>query len=191
MKIKIIFLLSLFNLGLFSQSFGEVKSYSLDKNKSKVGFSVKHKITNDVYGIFEIVSGKVEYDVSNDKLVRVNASISTDSINTNNKRRDRHLKSKDFFYSSNFPSINFVSTKILLKDNNNYEVEGNLTMRGVTKPISLKGFKLKTDNDNLKFKASTMINRLDFDIKWNRPFQKIAGMLVSNDVRIILDVTFK
>ena len=191
MKIKIIFLLSLFNLSLFSQSFGEVKSYSLDKNKSKVGFSVKHKITNDVYGIFEIVSGKVEYDVSNDKLVRVNASISTDSINTNNKRRDRHLKSKDFFYSSNFPSINFVSTKILLKDNNNYEVEGNLTMRGVTKPISLQGFKLKTDNDNLKFKASTIINRLDFDIKWNRPFQKIAGMLVSNDVRIILDVTFK
>ena len=64
-------------------------------------------------------------------------------------------------------------------------------MRGVTKPISLQGFKLKTDNDNLKFKASTIINRLDFDIKWNRPFQKIAGMLVSNDVRIILDVTFK
>ena len=163
-------------------------SYQLDTNNSKVGFSVKHKITRDVYGEFLKSIGTADYNSKTDKIFNIESVIDVQSIDTGNTRRDRHLKSPDFFDANNHPKIYFKSNNVVLISENKYKVYGNLTMRGVKKEIILEGEKTKDSNGNLFFNAISIINRQDFGISWNRPFQKIAGMMVSNEVKIVLKI---
>ena len=163
-------------------------SYKLDTDNSKVGFSVKHKITRDVYGEFLKSFGTADYSSKSGKLFNIESEIDVQSIDTGNTRRDRHLKSADFFDAKNHPIIYFKSNNVVLISENKYKVYGNLTMRGVEKEIILEGEKIKDSNGNIFFNATSIINRQDFGISWNRPFQKIAGMMVSNEVKIILKI---
>ena len=163
-------------------------TYKLDNNNSKVGFSVKHKITRDVYGKFLESIGTADYNSKTNKIYNIESIIDVQSIDTGNARRDRHLRSSDFFDAQNHPKIYFKSNNVVLISKNQYKVYGNLTMRGVKKEIILEGEKTKDSNGNLFFKAISIINRQDFGISWNRPFQKIAGMMVSNEVKIVLKI---
>ena len=162
--------------------------YRLDENNSKVGFTVKHKITNDVNGEFLKSTGTVNYNSKTNKIYNVESVIEVQSIDTGNVKRDRHLISPDFFDSQNHPKIYFKSNNIENISENQYRVYGNLTMRGIKKEIILEGEKTTDMNGNLLFKAKSIINRQDFGISWNRPFQKIAGMMVSNEVKIVLKI---
>ena len=187
--INLYFLLTFF----FSQVFSfylcaKPISYKLDTNNSKVGFSVKHKITRDVYGEFLISNGTADYNSKTKKIFNIESVIDVQSIDTGNTRRDRHLKSPDFFDANNHPKIYFKSKNVVLISENQYKVYGNLTMRGVKKEIILEGEKQKTQNGDLFFNAISIINRQDFGISWNKPFQKIAGMMVSNEVKIVLKI---
>ena len=178
---------------LFSQVFSyslcaKPISYKLDTNHSKVGFSVKHKITRDVYGEFLKSIGTADYNSKTDKIFNIESVIDVQSIDTGNTKRDRHLTSPDFFDANNHPKIYFKSNKVVMISENQYKVYGNLTMRGVKKEIILEGGKTKDSNGNLFFNAITIINRQDFGISWNRPFQKIAGMMVSDEVKIVLKI---
>ena len=163
-------------------------TYRLDSNNSRVGFSVKHKITKDVFGKFSNSTGTAEYNSKTKKILNIESVIEVKSIDTGNTKRDRHLRSSDFFDAQNHPQIYFKSNNVMLISENKYKVYGDLTMRGVKKEIILDGEKTTDSNGNLFFNASSIINRQDFGISWNRPFQKIAGMMVSDEVKIILKI---
>ena len=168
--------------------YAKPKTYKLDNNDSKVGFSVKHKITRDVYGEFLKSIGTADYNSKTNKIFNIESVIDVQSIDTGNARRDRHLRSPDFFDAQNHPKIYFKSNNIKLISDNQYKVYGILTMRGVKKEIILDGEKTNDSNGNLLFNATSIINRQDFGISWNKPFQKIAGMMVSNEVKIVLKI---
>ena len=103
-------------------------SYKLDINNSKVGFSVKHKITRDVFGEFSKSFGKVDYDIETNKIFNIESVIDVQSIDTGNAKRDRHLRSPDFFDAQNYPNIFFKSDNVVMVSENQYKVYGNLTM---------------------------------------------------------------
>ena len=163
-------------------------TYKLDENNSKVGFTVKHKITNDVNGEFLKSIGTVDYNSKTNKIFNVESIIDVQSIDTGNSKRDQHLISPDFFDAQNHPKIYFKSNNVENISENQYKVYGNLTMRGIKKEIILEGGKKTDINGDLFFYAISIINRQDFGISWNRPFQKIAGMMVSNEVKIVLKI---
>ncbi len=174
-----------------SVSYARKTFFEVDQKESKVGFMVKHKITKDVYGGFRNVEGNVTFDKEENSIVNVEAKIDVNSIDTGNSKRDRHLKSPDFFDANNFPFISFVSSDVKKLENGKYIVTGLLTMRGITKNITLRGERKKNINNNMVFSAESLIDRQDFEISWNRPFQKIAGMMVSNEVKILLNIKVK
>ena len=174
-----------------SVSYARKTSFEVDQKESKVGFMVKHKITKDVYGGFRNVEGNVTFDKEENSIVNVEAKIDVNSIDTGNSKRDRHLKSPDFFDANNFPFISFVSSNVKKMENGKYIVTGLLTMRGITKNITLRGERKKNINNNMVFSAESLIDRQDFEISWNRSFQKIAGLMVSNEVKILLNIKVK
>ena len=166
--------------------------FEVDQKESKVGFMVKHKITKDVYGGFRNVEGNVTFDKEQNSIVNVEAKIDVYSIDTGNSKRDRHLKSPDFFDANNFPFIIFESSDVKKLENGKYIVTGLLTMRGITKNIILRCERKKNiNNKKMVFSAESLIDRQDFGISWNRPFQKIAGMMVSNEVKVLLKIKVK
>ena len=171
---NIVTLLSLI-VASHSVSYARKTFFEVDQKESKVGFMVKHKITKDVYGGFRNVEAKIDVN----------------SIDTGNSKRDRHLKSPDFFDANNFPFIIFESSDVKKLENGKYIVRGLLTMRGVTKNITLRGERKKNTKNKMVFSAESLIDRQDFGISWNRPFQKIAGMMVSNEVKILLKIKVK
>ena len=178
-------------VAIHSVSYARKTFFEVDQKESKVGFMVKHKITKDVYGGFRNVEGIVTFDKEENSIVKVEAKIDVNSIDTGNSKRDRHLKSPDFFDANNFPFISFVSSDVKKLENGKYIVTGLLTMRGITKNITLRGERKKNINNNMVFSAESLIDRQDFEISWNRPFQKIAGMMVSNEVKILLNIKVK
>ena len=149
---------------------------------------VKHKITKDVYGEFLKSKGKVFYDRGTNEILKVEAVIDVNSIDTGIAKRDRHLKSPDFFHASKHPFIFFESSKIEKIKDSEYKVLGNLTIRGVKKEIFLEGKRKISSESDLFFEATSIIDRQDFGVSWNKPFQKIAGMMVSNKVKIFLKI---
>ena len=163
-------------------------TYKLDENNSKVGFALKHTFTDDVYGEFLKSIGTADYNIKTKQIFNIESVIDVQSINTGNTKRDRHLISPDFFDAQNYPKIYFKSNNVEKVSENQYKVYGNLTMRGIKKEIILEGEKTTDPNDNLFFNAISIIDRQDFGISWNRPFQKIAGMMVSNEVKILLKI---
>ena len=178
-------------VAIHSVSYARKTFFEVDQKESKVGFMIKHKITRDVYGGFRNVEGNVTFDKEENSIVNVEAKIDVNSIDTGNSKRDRHLKSPDFFDANNFPFISFVSSDVKKLENGKYIVTGLLTMRGITKNITLRGERKKNINNNMVFSAESLIDRQDFEISWNRPFQKIAGMMVSNEVKILLNIKVK
>ena len=172
-----------------SVSYARNTFFEVDQKESKVGFMIKHKITRDVYGGFRNVEGNVTFDKEQNSIVNVVAKINVNSIDTGNFKRDRHLKSPDFFDANNFPYIIFESSDVKKLENEKYIVIGLLTMRGISKNITLRGERKKNINNNIMvFSAESLIDRQDFGVSWNRPFQKIAGMMVSNEVKILLKI---
>ena len=175
-----------------SVSYARKTSFEVDQKESKVGFMVKHKITKDVYGGFRNVEGNVTFDKEQNSIVNVEAKIEVNSIDTGNSKRDHHLKSPDFFNANDFPFIIFESSDVKKLENEKYIVTGLLTMRGISKNITLRGERKKNINNNIMvFFAESLIDRQDFGVSWNRPFQKIAGMMVSNEVKILLNIKVK
>ncbi len=164
--------------------------YNLDNTHTRVGFSVTHMVISSVKGDFTKYSG--EFTLG-DKgvLTHVEASIDVASVNTGVEKRDNHLRSADFFDAKKFPNITFISKKISASGNN-YTVEGDLTIKDVTKSIVLTGELLGTVKDpwgNFRagFHAEGNINRKDFNVSFHKALEA-GGLVVSDEVKIILDV---
>jgi polyisoprenoid-binding protein YceI len=163
--------------------------YKIDPNHSSVNFTVTHMTLSTVHGRFTDFAGKIVYDEKDPSKSSVSVTIKTASITTDVEARDKHLKSPDFFDAANFPEITFQS-KSVEKTGNGFVAHGTLTIRGVSKDVDLP-FELHGPVDAGKVKllaanAVLTINRQDFGVAWNKPFNN--GFAVSNDVRIELNV---
>lgn len=168
--------------------------YVIDPSHSTASFSIKHMMIAKVHGGFEKLSGTFNYDPQSLANSKIEATIETSSINTRDNQRDTHLKSGDFFDVEKFPTITFNSSK-LEKTIDGMIIEGELTIKGVTKNVKLAvegpTSEIKDPWGNIKIGASgsTKINRKEFGLTWNAALEA-GGLLVGDDVNITLEVQF-
>ena len=162
--------------------------YQLDATHSTVGFTVKYKLFSTVRGKFNDVRATAEIDEATGSLNAVRAEIKVASVDTDNPKRDGHLKSDDFFNAQRFPNITFESTSVKLEGNGEYSVNGILTIRDVSKPITLEGKMLGKIPGRVAFEASGQINRQDFNVTWNKVLQAVGGLMVSDEVDLNIEV---
>jgi polyisoprenoid-binding protein YceI len=167
----------------------EEGKYSLDANHSKIGFEVSHLVIASVEGRFDKVSGEVEMGKKLED-TRIAAKIDTSSVSTGNTDRDKHLAGADFFDSAKYPEMTFVSKSVTGKPDA-LKVTGDLTLHGVTKPVTLQGKYLGVVNDpfgntKIAFRVSGKINRKDFGLTWSKMVE--AGPVVGDEVSIDLKV---
>src|SRR5580704_4511724 len=170
-------------------------TWNIDPAHSIAEFKVKHMMIANVKGHFSKVSGVLIRDESGPANDRVEAAIEAASIETRNEQRDAHLKSADFFDVEKFPTLHFKSTGITIVRDGELEVEGHLTIRGVTRKVrfSVEGptppVKDPWGNTRVAISATTKINRKDFGLTWNAALET-GGILVGDDVTITLDAEF-
>ncbi|MBI4351119.1 MAG: YceI family protein [Elusimicrobia bacterium] len=164
--------------------------YVIDTVHSDIGFSVKHLGISNVKGKFKVFSGFLLVDEKNLADCSVEVEIRADSINTDNEKRDTHLKSADFFDAGKFPTLTFKSKKIR-KTRSGYEALGSFTMHGVTKEIKLPfTYQLATDpwkKMRIGVESGLKLNRQDYGVKWSDLMDN-GGLIVSNEVKIELAV---
>lgn len=165
-------------------------TWKIDATHSEVGFAIRHLAISKVKGKFEdfdatFVTGENPLDSS------VTASAEVASVNTNEKNRDGHLRTGDFFEAEQFPQLTFASNGVRVV-NGDFKVDGDLTMRGVTKPVTFDfefgGFGADSyGNYKAGFTAVAVVKREDFGLTWNAPLEK-GGFLLGDDVTITIDV---
>jgi polyisoprenoid-binding protein YceI len=165
-------------------------TWQIDVAHSELTFRVRHLVSK-VSGTFGDWKGTVVADPANLSGGSVNVEIQTASIDTRNERRDTHLRSADFFDAPNHPTITFRSTRVQAQRNGALEVYGNLTIRGVTKPVVLDGRMLQVAGQpgrrRIGFEASTTIDRMDYGVSWNRAAEG-GGLTLGDDVEITIAV---
>ena len=165
-------------------------TWVLDPSHSEVTFSLRHMMISKVRGEFGLKSATIVAP-ANPLEATVTASVDATSIDTNDENRDTHLRSADFFDVETYPTIDFVSTGVRY-EKGDFLVDGDLTMHGVTKPVTFTlefgGF--GTDpygNYKAGATATTVINREDYGLTWNAALET-GGVLVGKDVTITLDL---
>jgi len=167
------------------------ETYNLDPEHTTVGFKVQHFFSK-VPGRFNKAEGTIVLDQSDLSKSTVNVSIDASSVDTNEPARDKHLRSDAFFDVAKHPKITFQSTKVRQVGPNKLQVDGNLTIRGTTKPVTLEVDVLGFGPDawggyRAGFEARTKINRLDYGVSWNDVIEG-GGYILGNDVEITLNV---
>jgi len=166
-------------------------SYSVDKTHSEVGFQVRHFVSK-VRGGFADFSGSIRIDAEKPEASHVEFTVKVASIDTKEPKRDAHLKSPDFFDAEKYPEIRFVSRKVVPAGEARYDVTGDLTMRGVTKevtlPVIFTGFvKTPFDDERAGFETSLTLNRKEFGINWNKALDQ-GGYVLGDDVAISINL---
>ena len=169
-----------------------ITQWRIDPSHSSVGFAVKHMMISTVRGHFSAVDGTVHADSTDWTRSTVELSIQSASIDTREDKRDAHLRSPDFFDAEAYPAITFKSTRIERVASDQYRLIGDLTIRGVTKPITLA----VTDEGQGKdpwggaragFSVSGTLDRRAFGLNWNQALE-LGGWLVGNDIKLEIDV---
>ena len=176
---------------IFAAQIAAAATYKIDPVHSQVEFSVDHLVVFKVNGAFNEYQGEIEADSTNKSLTSAKAEIKVASIDTREPKRDGHLLSADFFDAENHPLMTFAS-KSVEGSGENITVVGDLTIRGTTKEVTLKGSFRGENTDpwgNVRagFSASTVINRHDYGLSWNKALET-GGFVVGDDVTIRLEV---
>ncbi len=166
--------------------------WEIDKAHSSIGFTVKHLVVSKVNGSFGDFSGSIAFepDQLQNGTVKMTAKIA--SVDTNDPKRDDHLRSPDFFDAATFPEMTFVSRKVHDIDGNEFKITGDLTIRDVTKEVVFDCVFNGVVNDpwgNTKagFSATAKINRQDFGVKWNKSLDA-GGVVVGDEVTINIEL---
>ncbi len=167
-------------------------TWKLDPSHSEVSFSVRHLAISKVKGTFEAFDATLEA-AENPLESKVSATVEVASVNTKNADRDGHLRTGDFFLAEEHPQFSFTSTGVRV-DGDDYVVDGELTLRGVTKPVAFKAEfgGITTDpwgNQKAGLEATAKVNRHDFGISWNAALEA-GGFMLGDDVTINLDLQF-
>jgi polyisoprenoid-binding protein YceI len=168
------------------------KTWAVDPMHSDVQFKIKHLVISTVTGSFRQFDGKVTTQGNSFDNAKVNFAIDVKSIDTNQAQRDGHLQNGDFFAADEYPQINFESTSFVPKGGSDYKMIGNLTLRGVTKPVELNvEYGGSEDNGHgiLKhgFEVTGVINRKEFGMTWNK-LTDTGGLGLGEDVKLIANI---
>ena len=173
----------------------DFSTWNIDPAHSAAEFKVRHMMISNVKGKFSGLSGVLKLDETDYAHSTVEVSIPAASVRTVDEKLDAHLKAEDFFDVEKFPTLTFRSTSIRYTGGHDYEVAGDLTIRGVTKSVTLtvkdvsEPSKDPWGNVRIGLSGSTRINRKDFGFIWNAPLE-FGGVLVGDEVAITLDVQF-
>jgi polyisoprenoid-binding protein YceI len=170
-------------------------TWTIDPVHSVAEFKVKHMMISNVKGQFTSLQGALTLDETDVTRSRIEATIDATSIHTRDPQRDAHLKSPDFFDVERFPTLTFASKSIARDANGELALTGELTMHGVTRPVTFTvdgpsaAHKDPWGNVKIGASATTVIHRKDFGLTWNAALET-GGLLVGDDVTITLDIQF-
>ncbi len=172
--------------------FPQQVTWKVDQVHSRVQISVRHMVISEVTGLFNEFDATFVQSADDFSNSKIEAVIKANSIDTNNEKRDNHLRSADFLDAANYPEITFTSTSVEKTGENTYKVTGDLTIRDVTKTVVLdtKYFGEVIDpygRTRAGFKATTSINRIDYGVSWNALLEG-GGLIVSETVGITLNM---
>ena len=178
-------------LSLLAALPASAETYTIDAGHSEVGFKVRHLVSN-VRGRFNDFSGTINMDPKNVQASSVEFRIKADSIDTNQADRDKHLRTEEFFFVEKYPEITFKSDSVKPAGKNKYNVTGTLTMRGVSKkvtlPVTFTGeVKDPWGNTKAGFETATTLNRKDYGIVWNKAVDN-GGVILGDDVAIEINL---
>lgn len=167
-------------------------TWTLDPAHSSVTFSAKHMMVTTVRGSMKIRDFELNADFENPEASKVRVSLDAASIDTGQEARDQHLRSEDFLKTEEFPTIDFVSTRVVRRDDETGELHGDLTIRGVSRPVVLDAdfggiVPNMQGGQRAAFSARTKINREDFGLTWNVALES-GGFLVSKDIKVEIDI---
>jgi len=168
-------------------------TYTLDPAHSRFGFVARHAMVTKVRGAFNDVEGTATIDGANPANSGASITIRTASVDTRNEQRDQHLRTNDFLDVETYPTITFTSTGVQHAGGNDFSVTGDLTIRGVTKPVTvpLEFQGAATDpfgNARIGFEGSLVINRKDWGVNWNAALEA-GGVLVSEKVTLEFEIS--
>lgn len=167
-------------------------TYTIDPAHSEIGFTARHAMVTKVRGTFDTFTGTATSG-KNLEGAAISVDIDADSINTRNEGRDGHVKSADFFDVENFPKITFTSTSVTAKGDDELEVTGELTIKDVTKTVTID-FEFEGEvvdsfgATRAGFEGELEINRTDFGLTWNAPL-KSDGVLISEKIKLNFDIS--
>jgi len=189
-------LTSLLALALTLPSLASASTWNADQSHASVTFEVKHLMISSVHGSFDTVAATLKLDEKNLAKSTVEATIGAASIDTGNEKRDGHLGGPDFFDVAKYPQLTFKSTKVKKAGKNKLKVTGDLTIKDVTKPVTLdvvytQAVKSPFAPVNLRgFTATTTIDRTKWGLTWNKALET-GGVVVGTDIKIKLSVEFQ
>jgi polyisoprenoid-binding protein YceI len=168
-----------------------VRTFTIDKAHSEVQFQVRHLVTR-VRGRFTDFSGAVRFDEAQPEASGVTFSVAVASIDTATPDRDAHLRSEDFFFVDQYPTLTFTSTRVVRRSAELFDVLGTLTIRGVSRDVTLPVTYLGAAKDpwgqaRVGFETEITINRKDFGLTWNAALET-GGFLVGDEVKISVSV---
>ncbi|MGE0305681.1 MAG: YceI family protein [Acidimicrobiia bacterium] len=168
-------------------------TYTIDPTHSRIGFVARHAMVTKVRGSFNEFEGTGAFDADNPAAAHLVLTIQAASIDTRNADRDGHLRSNDFFDMETYPEITFVSTDVEQSDDDEYRVTGDLTIKGVTKPVTIE-FEYSGSavdpygNTRIGLEGKTTVNRKDWGVSWNAALEA-GGVLVGEKVTLEFEVS--
>ncbi len=171
-----------------------MSTWNIDPTHSTVGFSVKHLMISTVRGRFSDFTAVLNLDEAAPQNSSLEVSISAASVDTRTEQRDNHLRSPDFFDVANHPTLTFKSTRVSGDVNGEFTVEGDLTIRGVSRPVTLQvsydgAGKDPWGNERKAYTATGEFDREAYGLTWNQALEA-GGILVSTDVKLEIEVQF-
>lgn len=168
-------------------------TWNADPAHSSVNFAVRHLVISTVNGKFGEFSGTLDWDGQDMSTGTVEFTVQIGSVDTDNEDRDKHLISPEFFDATQFPTMTFKSTKVILGEGNTFKLVGDLTIRGVTKAVTFDCKFYGTANfmktNKAGFSAKVEIDRQDFGVSWSKSLDG-GGLIVSDNVKISLELEF-
>ena len=167
-------------------------TWKIDSTHSEIGFKIKHLVISTVSGKFTSFEGELVGDPKDITNARISFTADVDSISTGNEQRDGHLKSADFFDAAEFPKLTFRSTAISSKGDNEYKITGDLTIKGVSKSVTLNaefgGTQANFYGQTVAgFEITGKLNRQDFGLTWSA-VTEAGGIVVSDEVKLVIAV---
>lgn len=189
MKNSILLAALFFAVFIFST---QAQNWQLDKAHSFVNFGITHMVVSETTGSFKDFTATIAANQDDFSDLQTTFTIQTKSVNTDNEKRNEHLRKSDFFDVEKYPTITFTSTDFKKIANNKYNLYGKMTMKGVTKEVVwdtkyMGTIKLSNEKSKAGFKCSTTIKRSDFDMGWNKVLD-VGGLALSDEVEITVNI---
>lgn len=170
-------------------------SWELDPAHSHIGFRVSHMMVSWVEGQFPMARGTLSYDPGDLSALSVQVTVDVESVETGNAKRDEHLRSSDFLAVDAHPEMRFVSRSVKARRGGGFDLTGDLTIRGVTRPVTFEAKGLGSPivdpwgKERVGATATATIDRQDFGVSWNEVLEA-GGVLVGDDLELRVDVAF-